>query len=143
MKKNLLKSMPHVTLQELKPELQEQNTQHDNEGIEDQNAVDDDQDNGPVNAVENIDATEEAPATFQYDPRGQENDHLGAGRKATEFLRNVFKRIAFNRYKNNHVGERTENSWKNVNYGTNENSESDSEEDFQEGIPLVRRTHRL
>ena len=33
MKKNLLKSMPHVTLQQLKPELQEQNTQKNNEGI--------------------------------------------------------------------------------------------------------------
>ena len=124
MKKNLLKSMPHVALQELKPELQEQNTQHDDEGIEHGNAVNDDQDNDHVNAVENIDATEDAPATFQYDPHGQErHDDFGARSYATGFLRNVFKRIAINRYKNNHVGDRIENTGKNVNYGTNENSE--------------------
>ena len=54
MKTRLLKSMPRVALQELRPDLQEQNTQQDDEGIGDCNAVDDGQDNDPVNNVENI-----------------------------------------------------------------------------------------
>ena len=95
MKTRLLKSMPNVALRELKPDLQEENTQHDDEGIEDHTAVDDqDNDQSPMNDVENIDGTEDTPATFQYGPNGQErNDDLGARRQATEFLRNVFKRI--------------------------------------------------
>ena len=143
MKTRLLKTMPRVALRELRPDLQEENTQQDDEGIEDRNTVDDGQDNDPVNDVENIDATEDAPATFQYGPHGQErNDDLGSRSQATEFLRKVFNRIAIKRYRNNRVAERTENVGQHVNYRNNENSDSDSEEDFQEGIPLVRRTHR-
>ena len=140
MKKNLHKSMPHVALQELKPELQEQNTQHDDEGFEDRNVMDGrDDDQGAVNAVENVDATEDAPATFQYVPLGQErNDDLVARSQATEFLRKMFKRIVIKRYRNNHAGEGSQNFEEHTNYGNNENS--DSEEDYQEGIPLVRRT---
>ena len=140
MKKNLLKSMPHVALQELKPELQEQNTQHDDEEFEDRNVMDGrDDDQSPVNAVENVDATEDAPATFQYDPHGQErNDDLVPRSQATEFLRKMYKRIVIKRHRNNHVGERSQNFGQHINYGNNENS--DSEEDYQEGIPLVRRT---
>ena len=141
MKKNLLKSMPHVALQELKPELQEQNTQHDGKGIDHRNAVVNGQDNDPVNAVENIDATQDAPATFQYGPLGQErNDDLVPRSQAIEFLRKVFKRIVIKRHRNNHVEQRSEEFGEHINYGNNENSDSDSEEDFQESIPLVRRT---
>ena len=142
MKKNLLKSMPHVALQELKPELQEQNTQHDDEGFEDRNVMDGrDDDQSPVNSVENVNATEDAPATFQYVPHGQErHDDLVARSQATEFLPKMFKRIVIKRHRNNRVTERTENVGEHINYGNNENSDGDSEEDFQDGIPLVRRT---
>ena len=45
--------MPRHALQELKPELQEQNIQHDNEGIEEQNAVADQNNDEPyLNDVE-------------------------------------------------------------------------------------------
>ena len=137
--------MPHVALRELKADLQDENTQHDDEGIEDHNAVDSqDNDETSPNDVENIDATEDAPATFQYGPHGQErNDDLGARSQATEFLRKVFNRIVIKRHRNNLVAERTENVGQHINYGSNENSESDSEEDFQEGIPLVRRAQRI
>ena len=75
---------------------------------------------------------------------GQErNDDLGPRSQATEFLRKVFKRIVIERHRNNHVAERMENVVQHINYSSNENSDSDSEEDYQEGIPLVRRTHRI
>ena len=145
MKTRLLKSMPRVALQELRPDLQEQNTQQDDEGIEDHNAVDDqDNDQGLMNDIENIDATQEAPATFQYGPLGQErNDDLVPRSQATEFLHKVFKRIVIKRYRNNRVAERMENVGQHVNYGNNEKSDSDSKEDLQEGIPLVLRTQRI
>ena len=126
--------MPHVALQQLKPELQEQNTQHDDEGFEDRNVMDG---KGPVNAVENVDATVDAPATFQYDPHGQErHDGLVARSQATEFLRKVFKRIVIKRYRNNRVGERSETVGQPINYGNNENSDSDSEDDFRDATLL-------
>ena len=133
--------MPHVALQELKPELQEQNAQQTDGGIEENNAVDDqDNDQIPVND-ENIDVSEEALATFQYGPHGQErNDDLVARSQAIEFLRKVFKRIVIKRHRNNRVAERMENVGQHINYGCNENSDNDSEEDLQEGISLVRRT---
>ena len=57
----------------------------------------------------NIDVTQEAPATVQYGPLGQErNDDLVPRSQATEFLRKVFKRIVFKRYRNNRVGEGSE-----------------------------------
>ena len=144
MKKNLLKSMPHVALQELKPELQEQNTQQNDDGFEENNAVDDQNNDQSAVNDENIDVTQEALATFQYGPHGQErNDDLVPRSQATEFLRKVFKRIVIKRYRNNRVAERTENVGQHINYGTNENSDSDSEENVQDGIPLVRRTHRI
>ena len=135
--------MPHVALQQLKPELQEQNTQQNDDEIHHCNAVGDIQDNDPVNEVENIDATVDAPATFQYDPHDQErNDDLVPRSQATEFLHKLFKRIVIKRYRNNPGGERSENVGEHINYGNNENSDSDSE-DFQDGIPRVQRTHRV
>ena len=133
MKTRLLKSMPHVTLRELIPNLQEENTEDDDEGIEDHTAVDDqDNDQSPVNDVENIDGTEDTPATFQYDPHGRQERHddLVPRSQATEFLRKVFKRIVIKRHRNNRVGERSENVGQHINYGNNQNSDSDSEEDF-------------
>ena len=149
MKKRLLESMPHVALRELKADLQDENTQHDDEGIEDHNAVDSqDNDETSPNDVENINATGEAPATFQYGLINQErNDDLVARSQATGFLPKVFRRIVIKRYRNNHVGERSENELNNteqhVRFDHWEISESDSEEDFQDEARLFRRTHRI
>ena len=52
MKTRLLKAMPHVALQKLRPELQEQNTQHDEEF----NAVGgQENDEVPVNVIQGSD----------------------------------------------------------------------------------------
>ena len=83
----------------------------------------DDQDNDQshVNVFQNIDATQEAPVTFQCGLLSQErNDDLDARSQATEFLRKVFKRIAIKTYRNNCVGEGSENAGQHINYGRNE-----------------------
>ena len=90
----------------------------------------DDQDNdqSQVNVVQNIDATGEAPATFQYGLLSQERNYdLDARSQATEFLRKMFKRKTNKRYRNNCVGEGSENAGQHINYGTNENTDSVSE----------------
>ena len=52
----------------------------------------------------------------------------------------MVNRTAGNRYRNNHVEARSENVIQHISYGNSENSDSDCEEDYQEGIPHVRRT---
>ena len=139
MKVQLLKSMPHVPLPKLRPALQEQNAQNNDQAIEDLNAVGG-QDNieDPGNDVDSTDYA------FQYCPHNQQrNDVLDAGNWTTRHFRKVFRKVVVNRHRKIQKGERAENVGHNISYGNNENSESDNEEDFQEGIPLVQRTQRI
>ena len=135
MKVQLLKSMAHVPLPKLRPELQEQKAQNSDQAIEDLNAVgrqDNIEDSG--NHVDNT------GAAFQYCPHNQQrNDILDAGNWTTRHFRKVFRKVAVNRHGKIQKRELAENVG-NISYGNNENSESDNEEYCHEGIPLVQRT---
>ena len=102
--------MPHLPLPKLRPELQEQKAQNSDQAIEDLNAV---------GGQDNIE-----------DARNWTSRHL----------RKVFRKVVVNRHRKIQKGERAENVGHNISYGNKENSESDNEEDFQEGIPLVQGT---
>ena len=144
MKTQLLKSMPHVPLQKLKPEHQELNRQHGDGIIKDPNAEGGQDDNEvPVNVAENIETAEGTAATFQYIQHNVLNnaEDLRATSGITELFEDVFRKLGA-RQRNKH-GESSENPVQLTSYGNNENSESDSEEDFQDVIPLVRRTQRI
>ena len=58
----------------------------------------------------------------------------------SSIFRKVFRKVVVMRHRKTHEGERTENVGHHTNYGYNENSESDSEDDFQES---VQRTQRI
>ena len=145
MKTQLLKCMPHVPLQKLRPELEEQNMQHSDEGIEDLNAVGG-QDEAPVNGAESIEAAKDTAATFQYAGHDHQNSvDLGPRSRRTEVVPRKIKQFWNKRQRQNRVGQRsseteTINVGQHTPFGLNESSESDSEEDFQDGIPLLRRT---
>ena len=143
MKTHLLKCMPHVPLQKLKFEGQEQNTQHSDGIIEDLNAVGgQDINEAPVDVVENIETAEDATATFQcrqYDVRNKD-EGLGAIRRTTQFFGKAFRRVKGDRHRNK-CG--SENVVQLTSYGNNESSENDSDENFQDDITLVHRTQRF
>ena len=95
MKVQLLKSMPHVPLPKLRPELQEQNAHNSDRAIEDLNAVGG-QDNieDPGNDVDNTDSA------FQYCPHNQQrNDVLDAGNWTTRHFRKVFRKVVVNTHR--------------------------------------------
>ena len=140
MKTQLLKSLPHVPLQKLRVEIQD--TRHDDGTIEDVNAMGGE---APANVVENNEAAGDTVANFQYDRRDAANNakDLGATSRAAEFFGKVFRKLAVKRHRNKYKRESSETVVQLTNYGKNENSESDSEENFQDGIPLVRRPQRI
>ena len=154
MKTRLLKAMPHVALQKLRPELQKQIAQPDDERMDDRNAVADQDDENP-NAVRgqnkdesfvmDNDTGEDTLATFQYGPHDQTNDgDLGVRSRTAEIFRRKINQFWNKRQRQSRSRERSEIGNRNVghqrSFGFDENSESDNEEDFQDGIPLLRRT---
>ena len=139
MKTQLLKSMPHVPLQKVKPGDAEQNTSESDQ-VEDRNAVGGQTHNEThMNVVENTEATEDTAATFQYDRHDSVNNSegLGAISRTKHFFGKVFRNLVV---RNKRERESLENVVQLTNYGNNEISESVSEEDFQDKIPLMRRT---
>ena len=89
----------------------------------------------PGNDFDNTDSA------FHYCPHNQQrNDVLDAKNWTSRHLRKVFRKVVVNRHRKIQKGERAKNVGHNISYGNKENSESDNEEDFQEGIPLVQRT---
>ena len=136
MKKRLLKTMPHVPLLELRPELREQN-----ETIDDPDEPQDTVDNVGVNAQDIDEANAgnlEANTTFH---------NLEEHRSAKYGVMERLKRFIFRKkenYRHNPAGRITHGTTEddNMRYGDDESSESDTEEDQHDGIPLVRRNKR-
>ena len=126
--------MPHIPLLELRPELREQNETPDN--------PDDPRDATGANnqSVDEADAGEmEANTTFH----DLEAEHTGAKYGLVQKVKRfILKRTANGR--NIAVGRNglvtAEDN--NMRYGDDESSESDTEEDQHDGIPLVRRNKR-
>ena len=128
MKTQLNKSMPHVPLQKLKPEHQEQSTQHHDEIIDDFNDVgDQDNNDSPVNVFENTETAEDTTATFQYARQDAANnaETLGAASQKTEFAHKIFRKLLVG-HRNKHEGESSENDVQLTNYGENSDTETES-----------------
>ena len=132
MKKKLLKTMPHVPLLELRPELREQDEVHG--------------DTDPEDAVDNVESiTESIEETNAAGMEASTTFHdLEEHRDVEVGVIDRVKRFMFRKQVNGSkiVAERirhvtTEDN--NIRYGDDESSESDNELDLQDGIPLVRR----
>ena len=138
MKKRLVKTMPHVPLLKLRPELREQNE------------VGDDPDH-PQDTVDNVDmnaeganeayaAERDANTTFHDLRAGPTGAKYGLVQRVKRFISKrkanggniVAGRTGLGRADNNN----------NIRYGDDESSESDNEGDQHDGIPLVRRIKR-
>ena len=78
---------------------------------------------------ENIDVAKDIPAAFQYG----KYDHLNSEDLVQEVVQGTIKQFMYKRHTQNYVEQHTL-------FGLNESSESDSEEDFQDGISLLWRT---
>ena len=136
MKTQLLKSMPHVPLQKLKPEGQDRNAPHVDQTTEDPNAVGGGNNKEvPVNGVENIEA-EETAATFQYGRHDAANNDGTLGATSQEEIFGKIFRKLVNKRGNKQEADSVENAVQLTSFGTNESSESESE-DFQDATPLV------
>ena len=122
--------MPHVPLRQLAPELEEKYVEPTDEDISE--AVDEHNSNATVNDFENIDEN-----LFQ-NPKD-----VGSSSSLRKLLGKMLKKFDIKRYVNISTMQGPENSNYNVeqkySFVNNETSESDSEEEFREGIPLVRR----
>ena len=128
MKKRLLKTMPHVPLLQLRPQLGEQDEAlNDPDETAQGNADDDDDTNGP-----------EIEANTTFHDLDTESTHAkyGVVERVKRFISKIkvnSRKIAVSRIRL----VTAEND--NMPYGGNESSESDNELDLQDGIPLVRR----
>ena len=134
MKKRLLKAMPHVPILELRPELREQNE------------ASDDPDDAEGNIVDDVDLN--AEGTDEANTVNTTFHNLEAeGTGGNNGLVQRFKRFISKRKVNggNIAVDRTELVGAEndvMRYGNDESSESDNEQDQNDGIPLVRRNKR-
>ena len=130
MKTRLLKCMPHVPLRQLEPDLEEKNAGPADEDINE--AVD--ERNSDVTANDFVNINEDL---FQ-NPKD-----VGSSSSLRKLFGKIVKKFDNKRHGNSSRIERSGNgNYKVVqkySFVNNETSESDSEEEFQEGIPLVRR----
>ena len=81
-------------------------------------------------------------ATFQYGQHGVVNnaEKFGTTSQTKFIFAKVFRKFAIRK---KHGGEISENNVKLTSYGNNENSESEGDEDFQDGILLMHRVQRI
>ena len=136
MKTRLLKTMPHVALLELKPELREQD-----DASGDHDDSNDTMDNVTLNTQRTDESNSgemETNTTFH-----DLEEHVGV----KDGVMQKVKRFIFRKKVNsrNIAAGRircmtTEDN--NMRYGDDENSESDNEGDLHDGIPLVQRNKR-
>ena len=130
MKKRLLKAIPHIPLLELRPELREQDMV--SEELDDPRTEQDAADNDEVD-TESVD--EEIPreidTTFQNDLGKLTGAESGIKQRLIRFILRT-KTIG-----KTNTARGTEDE--SMRYGDDESSETDNEEDVQDGIPLVQR----
>ena len=137
MKKRLLKAMPHIPIFELRPELREQN-----EGTDDPDDPHDTLDDVVLNAedIDEVSASEmEANTTFH----NLEAEHTGENDGLLQRVKSLISKKKVNG-RNIAVGrtELVRAKDDNMRYGDDESSESDTEEDQHDGLPLVQRNKR-
>ena len=134
MKTKLVKSMPHVPLHKLKliPELKEEISLN----------PDEEQDNGESN-----DEVEDVSFSFECsDQQGEPKQHkvLGVRNRIRDIFRKIFKKTVITRYEINSGSEGMNYcDLQLTKYNNSENGESDSEEDFHDETPLIKRTLRI
>ena len=131
MKTRLLKCMPHVHLRQLEPVLEEKNAGPADEDINE--AVD--ERNSDVTANDFVNINEDL---FQS-PKD-----FGSGSKLRKLFGKIFEKFNIKRNRNSHEAKRSEDGNYKIeqkySFVNNETIESDSEREYQEGIPLVLRT---
>ena len=118
MKTKLVKSMPHVPLHKLIPELLEEMTLNPDER---QGNVRSDQQDEP-----------------------KQHKALGMRNRIKEFFGKIFKKATVTRCEINSGSEGIDYSDRQlIRHNNSENGESDSEDDFHDETPLMRRTLRI
>ena len=130
--------MPHIPILELRPELQEQN-ETPGDPDDPQDAVD----NTEVN-TEGSDETNTAEVEANTTFHNIEAAHTGANNGLIKRVKRFISKRKVNR--RNIAVDRTglmRAEDNNMPYGDDESSETDNEEDQQDGVPLVRRNKRI
>ena len=144
MKKRLLKTMPHVPLLELKPELREQD-EMSGDPDDPQYAVNDAEGNTMDDVDLNTQGTNEANSGEMEANTTFHNleEHVGVKHGVMQRVKRFIFREKVNS-RNNPAGRircmTTEDGT--MRYGDDESSESDNEGDHHDGIPLVPRNKR-